>query len=72
MLRARFVRFALDAALLFGAGAGQAQLLGLTHTGGDSQLAGIDTASAVPPIGRPELSTVRMLPTAAPRCSPSM
>lgn len=53
----RAVRFLLAAALLAAGGLVQAQLLSLTHDAGASQVAAIDAASAVSPIGGPDLPT---------------
>jgi len=53
----RAVRLLLAAALLAAGGPVQAQLLGLTHDAGASQVVEIDAASDVSPIGGPELPT---------------
>jgi hypothetical protein len=53
----RALRFLLVAAVLALTGTSQAQLLSLTHDGGTGQVATIDAASVVTPIGGPELPT---------------
>lgn len=53
----RFLRLLLAAALVAAAGPGWSQLIGLTHESGASQVAEIDSASVVTPIGAPDLPT---------------